>query len=59
VIADVDRVVVRTTLKACGGNSSLAAERLGLARMTLRRKLRSLTTSLNGNPIAEVKPPVL
>jgi transcriptional regulator with GAF, ATPase, and Fis domain len=36
-----ERELIRRTLRACRGNRTLAAKRLGMARSTLRSKLRS------------------
>ncbi len=39
---EVDRVVLQEVMKSVSGNQLQAAERLGISRMTLRSKLRSL-----------------
>lgn len=41
VSADVDRVVIQEVMNHVGGSQVQAAERLGIARMTLRAKLRA------------------
>ena len=38
----VDEILLRTTLKATGGNISQASHRLGISRPTLRSRLRQL-----------------
>ncbi|MGH7481781.1 MAG: helix-turn-helix domain-containing protein, partial [Longimicrobiales bacterium] len=40
--ADDERRRIREALEACRGNKTRAAERLGMARNTLRHKLRAL-----------------
>jgi len=42
VIHEVDRHMLREVMKHCRGNQLQAADRLGISRMTLRSKLRSL-----------------
>lgn len=39
---EVDRVVLQEVMESCEGSQLQAAERLGISRMTLRSKLRSL-----------------
>jgi DNA-binding NtrC family response regulator len=41
-VAQLERRLIERALAATDGNRSLAAERLGLHRNTLRRKLREL-----------------
>ena len=48
-LATVEREHVRLVLKACGGNQSEAARRLGIGRNTLARKL----SSPEGDPIED------
>lgn len=43
VIHEVDRQLLREVMKHCDGKQFHAAERLGISRMTLRSKLRSLS----------------
>jgi two-component system nitrogen regulation response regulator GlnG len=42
VLDPVERQLIRRALDECGGNQSLAAERLGIHRNTLRRRIREL-----------------
>lgn len=42
VLAEVDRRVMAEVLNATGGNQTKAAELLGMARMTLRNRLRTI-----------------
>lgn len=49
VIQEVDRHLLREIMKHCRGNQLQAAERLGISRMTLRSKLRSLGMMPNRN----------
>lgn len=46
----IDAIVVEETLKATNGNQLLAAERLGISRMTLRAKTRALIGGENRPP---------
>ena len=40
--AETDRVILGEVMRHCGGNQAMAAERLGISRMTLRSRLRAL-----------------
>jgi len=42
VMEDMERILLRLALRECGGNQRAAANRLGLHRNTLRRKIKSL-----------------
>jgi two-component system response regulator HydG len=44
-LGDVERETILRVLEACGGNRTRAAERLGIARSTLKRKLAEMRTS--------------
>ncbi len=48
IVHAVDAVVLEEVLKATNDNQQLAAERLGIARMTLRSKVRALTNEEDG-----------
>lgn len=41
-LAEVEKMLVRNVLQECGGNKTKAAQKLGITRKTLYRKLRSL-----------------
>lgn len=41
-LADVERRQILAALDACGGNKTAAAERLGISRRTLHRKIKTL-----------------
>lgn len=42
LVNSFDQVILEETMRHCDGNQMQAAERLGISRMTLRNKLRSL-----------------
>ena len=41
-LEDVEKKFIRQTLQLCGGNRTRAAERLGISRRTLQRKLKEM-----------------
>jgi two-component system nitrogen regulation response regulator GlnG len=45
VLHEIERLIVDQVLEDCRGNQMLAAERLGISRMTLRSKIRSARLS--------------
>jgi DNA-binding NtrC family response regulator len=47
-LRDLEREAILEALQACGGNRSRAAQRLGIDRSTLRRKMREFV----GDPAA-------
>ena len=52
----VDKIVLSLVMKHVDGNQQQAAELLGLSRMTLRNKLRALST-VDDEPTADEEPP--
>ena len=48
VMEPVERELLGRVLRECGGNQSLAAQRLGMHRNTLRRKLREFGLAEQG-----------
>jgi DNA-binding protein Fis len=48
VTDEVDRIILEEVMQSVSGNQVQACKRLGIARMTLRNKLRSLNMLENG-----------